>query len=97
VTWGTPADREQLSKDFAKVAAWSLKHHRPIHLGEFGAYDRSGTPLAMRVAYTDAVAREAKRHGFGWSYWQFDSDFIAWDMKRNRWFEPIRNALIPKR
>ena len=97
VAWGAPADRERLKSDFAKVAAWGRLHRRPILLGEFGAYDRSGTPLAMRVAYTDAVARDAERHGFGWAYWQFDSDFVAWDMKNDRWFEPIRNALIPKR
>lgn len=97
VSWGTLADRERLKADFAKAAAWGRSHHRPILLGEFGAYDRSGTPIAMRMAYTDAVAREAERQGFGWTYWQFDNDFIAWDMKGNRWFEPIRNALIPKR
>jgi endoglucanase len=49
----------------------------------------------MRAAYTDAVAREAERQGFGWSYWQFDSDFIAWDMANDRWVQPIREALIP--
>ena len=95
ITWGSAADRAQLDADFDKVAAWSAANRRPIYLGEFGAYDKSGTPLAMRVAYTQAVARAAERRGFGWAYWQFDSDFIAWDMARDTWFEPIRGALIP--
>jgi endoglucanase len=68
---------------------------RPILLGEFGAYDKSGTPEDMRVAYTSAIAREAERHGFAWGYWQFDSDFIAWDMKKDGWVEPIKDALLP--
>ena len=96
VTWGSSADRAQVSADFAQVKAWAEANRRPILLGEFGAYDRGGAPLEMRVAYTAAVAREAERSGFGWAYWQFDSDFIVWDMKKNGWVEPIRKALIPQ-
>lgn len=96
IPWGSDKDREQLRSDFATVAAWGAANRRPIYLGEFGAYDKSGTPLEMRVAWTEAVAREAERNGFGWGYWQFDSDFVAWDMRRDAWFEPIRKALIPE-
>jgi endoglucanase len=94
VTW-TEADRAQIAKDFDSVAAWAKANDRPILLGEFGAYDKSGTPMEMRAAYTAAVAREAEARGFGWAYWQFDSDFIAWDIANDRWVEPIRKALIP--
>ena len=96
VTWGSEADRAQLAADFDKVAAWAKANNRPVLLGEFGAYDRSGTPMAMRAAYTEAVAREAERHGFSWAYWQFDSDFILWDMAKKGWVEPIHKALIPE-
>ena len=95
ITWGSDADRAQLKTDFDTVAAWAAANRRPILLGEFGAYDKSGTPQAMRVAYIEAVAREAERHGFGWAYWQFDSDFLAWDMARDEWIEPVKRALIP--
>ena len=95
VTFGSERDLAQLRADFDAVAAWASANKRPILLGEFGAYDKSGTPIAMRAAYTNAVAREAERHGFGWAYWQFDSDFIVWDMQRNQWNEPILKALIP--
>ena len=95
VTWGSDADRAQIAADFAKVAEWSRANDRPILLGEFGAYDRSGTPVEMRAAYAAAAAREAERNGFAWSYWQFDSDFILWDMKANAWVRPMRDALIP--
>jgi endoglucanase len=95
IAWGSDADRAQLRADFEKVAAWSKANKRPILLGEFGAYDKSGTPTDMRAAYTSAIAREAERNGFAWSYWQFDSDFIAWDMAKDAWFEPIRAALLP--
>jgi endoglucanase len=97
VSWGSDADRAQLRADFAKVAQWARANGRPILLGEFGAYDKSGTPEAMRSAYTAAVAREAERNGFGWAYWQFDGDFIVWDMKKNGWVKAVKDALIPNR
>jgi endoglucanase len=95
VSWGSEEDRAILRADFEKVAAWARSNGRPVLLGEFGAYDRSGTPEAMRVAYTTAAAREAERNGFAWAYWQFDGDFIVWDMARDRWVEPVRDALLP--
>lgn len=93
VTWGTAAEREQIGKDFDKVKAWAQKNNRPILLGEFGALETGA--LAQRVAWTSTVARAAEARGFGWSYWQFDSDFIVWDMKADGWVKPILNALIP--
>ncbi len=96
VTW-SPQEGDKIRSDFAQVARWAQANKRPILLGEFGAYDHGGAPVAMRAAYTAAVAREAEAAGFGWSYWQFDSDFIAWDMAKDGWNEPIVGALIPER
>ncbi len=93
VTWGTEAERKVVQDDFAKVSSWAKEHNRPIFLGEFGAYDKG--PMDSRVAYTDFVARTAESLGWSWAYWQFDSDFILWDMKRDAWVEPILHALIP--
>jgi endoglucanase len=96
IGWGSDEDRARLAADFARVADWSRQSGRPVLLGEFGAYDKGGSPIALRTAYTSAVAREAEKNGFSWAYWQFDSDFLAWDMARDQWVEPIRGALIPK-
>src|SRR5579884_3021991 len=93
ITWGTDADKARVDADFAGVQAWSELHHRPILLGEFGAYDKA--PLDSRVRYTEYVARRAEALGWAWTYWQFDSDFIVWDMKKDDWVEPIRRALLP--
>jgi endoglucanase len=97
VVWGGAEDEARLQKDFDTVAAWSARTGRPVLLGEFGAYDRSGTPMELRAAYTAAVARAAEARRMAWAYWQFDSDFILWDMKANGWVAPIRNALVPPR
>ncbi|PTT88259.1 glycoside hydrolase, partial [Pelomonas sp. HMWF004] len=72
VTWGTPAERERLQQDFDRVKDWSQRTGRPILLGEFGALETAG--MTQRVGWTAAVVRAAEARGFGWSYWQFDSD-----------------------
>ena len=97
VTWGSAADRQSIRDHFDKVSAWARIHDRPILLGEFGAYDKSGTPIEMRANYAATIVCNAERNGFGWAYWQFDGNFIAWDMDSDRWVRPIKDALIQRR
>lgn len=95
VPWlGTEEEMQRLRRDLSGVQAWAKEHNRPIYLGEFGAYDKA--EMDSRARYTHAVAREAERLGWSWGYWQFDSDFIVYDIHNDRWVEPIRDALIPK-
>ena len=94
VEWlGTEAEQNTLNRDFDQAAAWAKQHNRPIFLGEFGAYDKA--PMESRARYTGAVARAAERQGWSWAYWQFDSDFILYDMQRDAWVEPLLATLIP--
>lgn len=94
VDWaGSEAERRKIRADFGVAQAWAEAAGRPLFLGEFGAYDRA--PLAARVRYTDCVARTAEALGWSWAYWQFDSDFLLWNMAADDWVEPIRDALIP--
>ncbi|HEY4115161.1 MAG TPA: glycoside hydrolase family 5 protein [Rhizomicrobium sp.] len=93
VTWGTPQDRQKVYQDFATAKAWSEANHRPLFLGEFGAYDRGDIESRMRWTY--CVARTAEAEGFPWAYWQFEGNFVAFDVDRDDWFQPILMALIP--
>ena len=94
VPWlGTAADLRVINEDFDKAANWARQQDRPLFLGEFGAYDKA--PMDSRVRYLTSVARAAEQRGWSWAYWQFDSDFILYDIDRDAWIEPIRNALIP--
>ncbi|MDE2493270.1 MAG: glycoside hydrolase family 5 protein [Alphaproteobacteria bacterium] len=93
VPWGSEADHALLNKEFDIVKAWSEAQHRPIFLGEFGAYDKA--PMEYRVKWDAAVARAAEARGFAWAYWQFDPDFKLYDFNTQSWVEPILHALIP--
>jgi endoglucanase len=95
VTWEGTAEETALVRDeLGGVQAWAEANARPIYLGEFGAYDKGD--MASRVRYTSYVAREAERLGWSWGYWQFDSDFIVYDIDADRWVAPILKALIPE-
>jgi endoglucanase len=94
VPWiGTIEEQAAVATDFNKAQSWAERHERPIFLGEFGAYDKAD--MASRARYTDCVARTAEWCGWSWAYWQFDSDFVAYDILRERWVEPIYRALVP--
>jgi endoglucanase len=94
VAWtGTDQERRRIDQDFARAQQWASAHDRPVLLGEFGAYDRA--PMDSRARYTAAVARAAEKLGWSWAYWQFDSDFVVYDVEKDAWVEPIRKALIP--
>ncbi len=94
VQWtGTDQERRRIDQDFARAQLWASAHDRPALLGEFGAYDKA--PMDSRARYTAAVARAAEKLGWSWAYWQFDSDFVVYDVEKDAWVEPIRKALIP--
>ena len=93
VTWGTEEEKRKVDADFAGVQKWAEAKKRPMLLGEFGAYDKG--EMESRVRYTGYLCRAAERLGWAWTYWQFDSDFIAWDMGKDDWVGPIKGALAP--
>ena len=93
VTWGSEEDKRRVNADFAGVQQWAKQAGRPILLGEFGAYDKAD--IESRVRYTSYLARAAESLGWCWTYWQFDSDFVVWDMAKDDWVGPIHSALVP--
>jgi aryl-phospho-beta-D-glucosidase BglC (GH1 family) len=90
---GTDEERRAIEREFDVAAAWSLKHRRPIFLGEFGAIDTAD--LESRARWTKFVAQAASERRFGWAYWEFCSGFGAYDKSKSAWIEPLRAALVP--
>ena len=95
ITWtGTPDEKNEVESKLKVAADWSVKNNRSIFLGEFGAYDKGD--MDSRARYTAFVARTAEELGFSWAYWQFDSDFIVYNIDKESWVEPILKALMNK-
>jgi endoglucanase len=96
ITWtNTEKEEKDVNADFDLAQEWSKKYHRPLTLGEFGAYEKAD--MASRVRWTNYIARQAEALNWSWSYWQFDSDFIVYDIDKGEWVKPILNALIPQK
>lgn len=94
ITWTeSDAEKQAVTFDFDMAQEWSKKYNRPLTLGEFGAYEKAD--MASRIRWTNYVARQAEKRNWSWSYWQFDKDFILYDMEKDAWVEPIKKALIP--
>jgi endoglucanase len=95
IEWtGTAAEKEEVETKLKVASDWAVKNKRPVFLGEFGAYDKGD--MASRARYTAFVARTAEKFNFCWSYWQFDSDFIVYNIEKETWVKPILNALMEK-
>jgi endoglucanase len=96
IKWmGTDEEKNYIKTRLKVAADWSNVSGRPIFLGEFGAYDKGD--MDSRSRYTAFVARTAEKFGFSWAYWQFDSDFIVYNIGKEAWVTPILNALMDKK
>lgn len=93
IKWtGTMEEKADVETKLKVASDWSIANDRPIFLGEFGAYDKGD--MDSRARYTSYVARTAEKFGFSWAYWQFDSDFIVYNIEKESWVMPILNALM---
>lgn len=86
------SEMQAVNLDFDKAQEWAKAHNRPLTLGEFGAYEKAD--IASRVRWTKYIVRQAELRKWSWSYWQFDSDFIVYDIDKDEWKAEILNALI---
>jgi endoglucanase len=91
-TWDE-SGRDAVRADLAAAADWAAARGRPVFLGEFGTYHRAD--MDSRARWTACVRSEAEGLGFGWAYWEFATDFGAYDVERGAWHEPLLRALRP--
>src|SRR5262249_5762393 len=76
---GTEQERQAVTRDLDKAAAWAKKEKRPLYLGEFGAYSKAD--MESRARWTAFVREQAEARGMSWAYWEFAAGFGAYDPK----------------
>lgn len=86
------SERKAIADALETARRWSQANGYPLHLGEFGAYEKAD--MKSRETYTRIVRDEAERRGIGWTYWEFASSFGVYSPKTGAWVEPIRRALL---
>ncbi|MEQ4300573.1 glycoside hydrolase family 5 protein [Plantactinospora sp. B6F1] len=91
-SWGSAADLAAVEADLRRAADWAGDAGQRLFIGEFGAYERADP--AARARWTRAVRQTAERLGIGWIYWEFGTDFGAYDPAADAWREPLKEALL---
>src|SRR5215475_4285532 len=72
----------------------SARRHGPNKITARSISENSAANMEDRALWTRAVAREAEKWGFSWSYWEFCSEFGAYDPVARQWRQPLLNALL---
>jgi endoglucanase len=75
-TADNPSSPKAFMAKFDRLAKWSAENGRPIHLGEFGAYE--GADPESRARYYGAMREAAEAHGFAWAIWDWKAGFKYW-------------------
>lgn len=69
----TETERQKVQADFEAAIQFSATNNIPVHVGEFGAYNRAD--MASRVRWTTYLARYFESQNFSWAYWEFSAGF----------------------
>jgi len=88
LTW----EREQIIADFAYAIKWAKDKNIPLHVGEFGAYDKAD--MESRARWTNFLARYFESQGLSWAYWEFSAGFGIYDPATNTYKTPLVDALL---
>jgi endoglucanase len=71
---------------------WSDYYGRPVHLGEFGAFE--AVDSKSRANYCHEFRTRAEQAGIGWALWDWRAGFRYWDPKENRPEPGMREAMF---
>lgn len=85
----TAATFEHLLDD---AVAWSKHFGRPVHIGEFGCYQKADP--ASRARYVRDFRLAAEKRGLPWAMWDWKAGFGYWDEASNK--PLLREALFGK-
>lgn len=73
---------------------WSRYYGRPIHVGEFGCYEKA--PADSRAGYYRAFREAAEEAELGWAMWDWKAGFRYWDRTNRQPVAGMRAALFGK-
>lgn len=74
------------------AVAWSKHFGRPIHIGEFGCYQKADP--ASRARYVRDFRQAAEKRGLPWAMWDWKAGFGYWDEGSKK--PLLREALFGK-
>jgi endoglucanase len=88
----TDADRKSIESEFNYPLYFAATHHIPIHIGEFGAFNKAD--MESRKKWTTFLARWFEQHNMSWAYWEFSATFGIYNPVTQQTVTPLVNALL---
>lgn len=88
----TKAEREAVQKDFEPLINLSREENIPVHIGEFGAYERAD--MNSRARWTNYLSRYFEEQGWSWAYWEFSAGFGIYDPETKTYKQKLVDALL---
>lgn len=76
-----------------RARAWALAQDRPVHVGEFGCYQRAD-PVS-RARFYEEFRKALDDFGLGWAMWDWKAGFQYWDESKKAPASGLREALFP--
>jgi endoglucanase len=77
------------------VKQWSEYYGRPVHLGEFGAYQAADA--SSRAHFYSDMRELAEACGFGWAIWDWKAGFHYWSRASDAPAPGMHDALFSTR
>jgi len=85
-------ERNQVISEFDYLNTWAKQKNLPVHIGEFGAYEKAD--YNSRVRWTNFLARWFEQQNFSWAYWEFSAGFGIYKPATNTYNDALVDALV---
>ena len=88
----TEWERDEVRSRFQPLLDLRARTGLPVHVGEFGSYERAD--MDSRVRWTRFLARFFEEQRFSWAYWEFSAGFGIYDPRTESVRRPLADALL---
>ena len=89
-----PSGPRAFAETIQRAKEWSDYYGRPIHFGEFGAYEKADPD--SRAHYYRAIRQRLEKEGIGWAAWDWKAGFRYWNSRTDAPEPGMREALFGK-
>ena len=88
----TDYEREAIRSEMSTIKAYEEQNGVPIHIGEFGAYEKAD--MESRIRWTTFLSRYIEEQGWSWAYWEFSAGFGIYDKDKKEVRQGLADALL---
>ncbi len=85
-------ERMVVEQEFAPLVAFEKDYNVPIHIGEFGAYNKAD--MFYRKKWTTYISRYLETLNWSWAYWEFSAGFGIYNPNSKVLNQDLVDALL---